>query len=189
MAQEKEILTSQQAASLLGAHVETVRRLARKGGIPAFKLGKDWRYEKQSLLEWAATHHQRSRKATVLSIDDEPSIGKLIQRTLEPDICRVVTAQNGEEGLAILGERSVDLVLLDLYMPGMNGPECIRELRRTHPEMPVVIVTGFPDSALMMEANLHGPLILVAKPIVKDRLVSAVRMALNGTLSRETATV
>ena len=50
MTDNEEALNTHQAAALLGAHVETIRRLARKGAIPAFKVGKDWRFRKSSLL-------------------------------------------------------------------------------------------------------------------------------------------
>ena len=52
MAKNDEVLNAKEAGAYLKAHVETIRRLARKGRIPAFKIGKDWRFHKGALLNW-----------------------------------------------------------------------------------------------------------------------------------------
>ncbi|MBI4776937.1 MAG: helix-turn-helix domain-containing protein [Deltaproteobacteria bacterium] len=49
----KDVLNAKEAADLLRAHVETIRRMARRGDIPAFKMGKDWRFHRQALLRWS----------------------------------------------------------------------------------------------------------------------------------------
>lgn len=181
-----DILNTKQAASLLGAHVETIRRMARKGEIPTFKIGTDWRYSKKALLQWAQTHHLRQKQPCVLIVDDETVICDMIRYILKPTGRQVLAAHSGSEGLSIVSRESIDLILLDLSMPGMTGPEFLRELRKTHPQIPVVIITGYPDSALMMEAYHYGPLLLVPKPVEKKLLLSAVDMALNGTLDCKT---
>ena len=53
MKNKSDIMNAKEAAGFLKAHVETVQRLARRGEIPAFKVGKDWRFQKQALLSWA----------------------------------------------------------------------------------------------------------------------------------------
>ena len=73
-------------------------------------------------------------------------------------------------------------MLLDLKMSVMNGPEFVRELRKTHPDLPAIIVTGYPDSKLLMEAYVYGPLMLIPKPIEKNTLLAAVNITLEGTL-------
>ncbi len=49
---DNDVLNTKDAATYLGAHIETIRRLARRGEIPAYKIGKDWRFRKKALLEW-----------------------------------------------------------------------------------------------------------------------------------------
>ncbi len=49
---DNDVLNTKDAAIYLGAHIETIRRLARRGEIPAYKIGKDWRYRKKALTEW-----------------------------------------------------------------------------------------------------------------------------------------
>lgn len=53
MAHDMDVLNAKEAADYLKAHVETVRRMARRGEIPAFKVGKDWRFHKDALRRWA----------------------------------------------------------------------------------------------------------------------------------------
>lgn len=179
-----DILTTQEAAVILGAHIETVRRLARKGAIPAFKIGKDWRFSRDALHKWTTEQQQvRQHRPTVLVVDDDPSITKLMHRIITPLGCHVITAGTGIEGLETVSRHPVDLVLLDLKMPQMNGAEFIARLRQQREQTPVIIVSGYPDSELMAEAMRFGPLMLIKKPVVKHELISVVRMALNRQLT------
>ncbi len=180
MKKNNGVLNAQEAADFLGAHVETVRRFARKGDIPAHKIGKDWRFRREVLLRWEEQRFLRRKPPLVLVIDDKDSVRKLMRRLLEAEAYRVCLASDGAEGLSCLNRKSVNLVLLDLKMPGMNGPEFLREFRKTNPKLPVIIVTGYPDSDLMAEAMRYGPITLVAKPIEKELLLQAVRTVLNG---------
>jgi len=177
-----ECLNAQQAATLLGAHVETIRRMARKGDIPAFKIGKDWRFYRSSLISWLGINPGIKKQFCILVIDDDAAVCRLMRRILEPLGYKVITTQNGIEGLGIVQNEFVNLVLLDLEMSEMNGPEFLRELRKDRKDIPVIIVTGYPDSNLMMEASHFGPLTLIPKPINKKLLLSAVTMTLGGTM-------
>ncbi len=178
-----DVLNAQEAAQLLGAHVETIRRMARKGSLPAYKIGKDWRFRKEALLLWAESSPGLRKTARIMVIDDDASVRKLISRHLELAGYRVTSVARAREGLSLIQQETFDLVLLDLNMPLMNGPAFIRELRRTHPRLPIIIVTGKPDSNLMLEAYHFGPLMLIPKPVEKRSLLSAVNMTLEGSMS------
>lgn len=183
MAQDQTVLNTQAAANLLGVHAETIRRMARKGELPSFKIGKDWRFRRDVLMEWMVQSFQDNSLPCLLVIDDDPSMRKLMRLSLEKEGYRVITASNGREGLAQVRANQVQLVLLDLKMPGMKGPEIVAELNTSHPDLPIIIVTGYPDSQMMMEVNAVCPVMLVAKPIDKRILIQAVRTTLKGTLS------
>lgn len=180
---DRQVLNTQAAANLLGVHVETIRRLARKGKLPSFKIGKDWRFKRDTLLEWMETHSNHRHAPCLLVIDDDANIRKLLRRVLEKQGYRVITAANGQEGLAFARQETIQLVLLDLNMPEMKGPEVVRELRKLRPSLPVIIVTGYPDSHLMMEVYVQCPVMLVPKPIDRNVLLSAVNITLEGTLA------
>lgn len=179
-----DVLTTQEAAAMLGAHIETVRRLARRGAIPAFKVGKDWRFSSQALGRWAAAQQEtRQQQPTVLVVDDDASVTKLMRRCISPLGCLVLTSGTGSEALDIIRWQAVDLVLLDLYMPEMNGAEFISQFRQKQENTPVIIVTGHPESDLLVRAMQFGPLLLLQKPVQKAPLLSAVKLALQGRLS------
>ena len=180
MASNSDVLNAKEAAELLGAYVETVRRLARKGEIPAYKIGKDWRFRKEALIHWAETQPLGRKPPLVLVIDDDTGVRELMRRFLEAEHYRVCLASDGAEGLAWLNRESVNLILLDLKMPGMNGPQFLSRCREANPILPVIVITGYPDSDLMMEALRHGPITLLAKPIEREQLMLAVHTVLKG---------
>jgi DNA-binding NtrC family response regulator len=71
-------------------------------------------------------------------------------------------------------ERDYDLVLLDLKMPEMDGAELFRQIKVTKPELPVTIITGYPDSDLMMKVLDYGPFGVMKKPFSGSDILSAV---------------
>ena len=180
MKRDTGVINAQQAAEELGAHVETVRRLARRGGIPAFKVGKDWRFRREDLRKWALGHHARNHPFRVLVIDDETAVLRLFQRSLNAGGYSAICVRSGPEGLEVLARDPVHLVLLDLAMPGMDGPTFLEEMRKIRDDLPVIVVTGYPDGALMARAMAHGPLLLLPKPVVPKDILKAVSTVLHG---------
>ncbi|MDO9264256.1 MAG: response regulator [Desulfosalsimonadaceae bacterium] len=169
------MLNTIEASIFLNAHIETIRRLARKGDIPSFKIGKDWRFRKEDLVKWAQTHHLRNQLSTVLIVDDEPSVRSLICHLLNKKKGLLVfEAENGIDGLQCLKNETVDLILLDLEMPGMNGVEFLNELRHAGIKIPVILITAYPDSRLINDAMQYSPLMLIPKPFDKQQLLRAV---------------
>jgi len=68
-------------------------------------------------------------------------------------------------------------------MPDMNGPQFLDRLRELQPGIPVVVVTGYPDGELMKQATRHAPLLLLAKPVDRERLERTVRTAIGAKAS------
>ena len=176
------MLGAQGAADLLGAHVETIRRLARRGEIPSYKIGKDWRFRRSALSLWAETHHLRRRPPLILVVDDERAIRETFRRSLEGQGWRVAVAADGEEALGCVAHETPDLVIFDLRMPGMNGVEFLKRFREASPDTPVMVATGYPDGELMAQALAITPVTLLAKPVEGTQLIRAVRVALRGVL-------
>ena len=79
----------------------------------------------------------------ILVIDDEDAIRKSFELALEDSGYQVDTASSGMEGIEMLKSQNYDLVFLDLKMPGMNGVETLREIRKLNKDIPVYIVTAF----------------------------------------------
>lgn len=188
MTRDNDFMDIFEAAELLGVHVQTLRKLARRKGIPCFKVGRDWRFRKEALISWADEQNrvdEEESDGSILVIDDENNVRRAIAGTLRRLGFRVRSADDGERGLELVAEEAPDLILLDLMMPNMTGDEFLAELRETQPEIPVVIVTGFPKSNLMRKAMEYAPVMLLAKPIDRELLERTVRSVRCGALSSE----
>ena len=168
-----ELMTVEEVARYLRVTDRTIYRLLRRGRIPATKVGHQWRFEQGSIDEWL---HQRSvgARATILVIDDEEVIRLLFKETLEELGHTVMLARDGSEGLELVKQRDFALVFLDLKMPGMDGAELFRQMKTVRPELPVTIITGYPDSEIMARALAQGPFGVMSKPFSESDIVAAV---------------
>ncbi len=79
---------------------------------------------------------------SVLVVDDEPSILQSLKGLLTDEGFAVFTAANGYEALKTMEAESPDIVLLDIWMPGIDGIETLKEIKENHPNVPVIIITG-----------------------------------------------
>ncbi len=113
---------------------------------------------------------------TILVADDEPSIRALCSRMLEAQGHRVLQADNGEEALRIFTQerRDIDLVVLDLGMPGMGGLACLRAMLEMAPGVRIIIASGYAGQDQVKEALDAGASGYVAKPYKRDELLHAV---------------
>jgi CheY-like chemotaxis protein len=108
-----------------------------------------------------------SEAATILVVDDLPANRDLMSRRLERSGFRVIGAGGGQEALEVLRQNAVDLVLLDIMMPGMTGIDVLRQLRlsRSGAQLPVIMVTARTDSEDVIEALALGANDYVTKPV------------------------
>lgn len=174
-----EVFNITKAAAFLGAHEQTVRRLARRGAIPAFKVGKDWRFRREALLRWSEEQQQaRARRCSILVVDDNQEACRAMGKMVMQLGCHAQLATNGAMGLEFVAREAPDLVLLDLKLPDMNAPQFLAALRKTHPMLPVVVATDHPDSELMGQAAQHAPVMLLAKPVAPEPLVRTLRLVI-----------
>lgn len=180
MADEHDILDAREAARFLGVHEETLRRLAREKKIPAYKLGGGWRFNKSFLYRWAESQQASRRRKTILVVDDDQAVREVVRSALEKASFGVATAAGGVQALAEIARETPDLILLDLKMPDMDGPTTLAKIRERLGDIPVVIITGYPDSELMAKALECGPIMLLTKPVRPRQLVQTVRMVLDG---------
>jgi two-component system response regulator (stage 0 sporulation protein F) len=100
----------------------------------------------------------------VLVVDDEQSICLLLQDVLTRFGHNVATCQDGESALTVAQERSFDLILLDIRMPGMDGLEALRRLRRSQPEAMFVMITGYAKDDVIDQALQSGASACLCKP-------------------------
>jgi two-component system phosphate regulon sensor histidine kinase PhoR len=116
----------------------------------------------------------------ILVIDDEAVMRDGCHRILTKEGCEVLTAANGEEGLAaIQGDaHGIAVVLLDLKMPGMGGIEVLEQAREVNPALLVVVITGYATVDAAVEAMKKGAYDFIAKPFSPDQLRLVVNRAL-----------
>ena len=118
-------------------------------------------------------------EATILLAEDEPSLRTLACSILEGARWRVLEARDGREALAIAAQYPgiIDLLLTDVVMPELNGPELAQQLRSLRPELRVLYMSGYADSTLMRASERGAP--LVRKPFDPDELTTRVRTMLD----------
>lgn len=168
-----EVLTIRDVAAYLKLPVSTVYRLAERRELPGHKVGRQWRFHKSILDDWFR-QHAATLRAIVLVVDDEEITRQLLVAALQAPQRQLLTAASGEEALEIAKKTDVDLVLLDLIMPGINGVETFRQLHELRPQLPVVIITGYPDSDLMQKALEIGPFTMINKPVDVNQIQKVV---------------
>jgi two-component system, OmpR family, response regulator len=110
----------------------------------------------------------------VLLVEDDDDNRELMAEVLAASGFEVVTASSGQAGLKALAERSVDVVVTDVGMPGMGGLELAKSAKQISPDVPVVIVTGWAERDDITEARgKHVDAVLI-KPVDPDALTQAV---------------
>ncbi len=120
--------------------------------------------------------------AKLLVIDDNQDFREMVVQTLLEAGFEVVTAIHGKDGLKVLAESPVDLVVTDLVMPEMEGIETLTAIRKRYPKIPVIAVSGGGPTGgdyLNFARNL-GASYAFAKPLQMDRFLSAVRECTDG---------
>jgi CheY-like chemotaxis protein len=106
----------------------------------------------------------------VLVVDDDPVVGKSIDRVLAPKGYAVITAGNGEEALARIAAEDYDMVYTDIRMPGMDGIEVTRRIKASRPWLPVLIVTGFGTDENEAAAKAMGVAGFLRKPLAPEAI-------------------
>lgn len=122
----------------------------------------------------------QSKKACVLTVDDDIHILRLMQRILEMDGYRVLKAINGEAALAAFEEENPDVVLLDVVMPGKDGYDVCREIREFS-HVPVIMVTVSGSDQAKVEGLDVGADDYVTKPFSPSELLARVKAVLRRT--------
>lgn len=115
--------------------------------------------------------------ATLLVVDDEQDIRDASERILSRIGYQVQKASRGDEALDILNKNSIDIVLLDLKMPGMDGMEVLAKIRERSTEIQVIVITGYATVETAIEAMKQGAYDFIPKPFEPDQLRIVVNRA------------
>jgi PAS domain S-box-containing protein len=120
---------------------------------------------------------------TILLVEDDARVREPLQLALERHGYRVVAASNGDDALGAFATArpGIDLVVTDVVMPYMSGPQLVDELRQTHPALPVLYVSGYPERSLELlnERGQEGAWALLQKPFTPTQLAQEIRRRLD----------
>ncbi len=118
---------------------------------------------------------------TVLIVEDDDSLRKLSQKSLQPHGYRILVAENGEDALRISKEHDgpIDLLITDVVMPKMNGKEIAERLQPLYPRMKIIYMSGYTDDSIVHHGVLAPGLNFIEKPFSPEGLARKVREVLN----------
>lgn len=186
-------LTTEEVLEYLQVNLRTVYRLIKAGKIPAVRVGRQWRFRKVDIDQWLtgqrtgpavtplppavpavpqAAANGITGRPRVLVVDDEASIRDLLSKTLALAEYDVDTAPDGRSAVANLRDRTYDLMITDLRMPGMDGLTLIHEAKRLAPRLPVVIITAHSTEATAIESVNLGVSGYLTKPFRIAKILS-----------------
>ncbi len=169
------LMTTKEAAEYLRLNYMTVYKLAQRGRIPASKIGGNWRFKKDLLDSWL-TEQATMVEGNVLVVDDDPGVCELLNDVISGQRYKVVTVDSGERALEEVQKRHFDLIFLDLVLPKMSGVEVLSAIKAKDKKAVVVIITGYGDDPIALEAMSLGPLFLIRKPFRTDDIIEVLNI-------------
>lgn len=189
---DEGFLTTDEVLEYLQVNLRTIYRLIKAGKIPAVRVGRQWRFRKRDIDAWLERHRAprqghsgalsektpRKARPRILVVDDEASIREVLSKTLALAEYDVDIANDGQSALERLRAAEYDLLITDLKMPGVDGLTVIREVRRSNPDMPIIIVTGYSTESSAIEAINLGVSGYLTKPFRVPRILAAAAKAL-----------
>ncbi|HQL92447.1 MAG TPA: response regulator transcription factor [Anaerolineaceae bacterium] len=120
----------------------------------------------------------------ILIADDQEIVCEGLKKILQsdPEIKVIGIANNGQQALDLVHHQTPDLVLMDLQMPIMNGVQAIRQLRKTHPDLPVIVLTTYMDDKWLFDAIRAGATGYLLKDSPRQELIDAIKGTLSGNV-------
>jgi DNA-binding NtrC family response regulator len=124
-------------------------------------------------------------KQLLLIVDDEPAILQTLKESLEDESYRVKTLSDGNQVLETIGDLVPDLVLLDIFMPNCNGLELLSQIKKEYPHQMVIVMSGFGNIPIALEAVKKGAFDFIEKPFNLDEVLSKIELAKTPELQTE----
>jgi len=115
---------------------------------------------------------------TILVVDDEPDIRESVSDILQDEGYRVLLAENGNQARQIFEQQHPDLLLLDIWMPGMDGISLLKECMQKKPDTRIIMMSGHGTVETAIEATRHGAVNYIEKPLSMSKLILSVKTAL-----------
>lgn len=114
----------------------------------------------------------------ILIIDDEPGIRTVLSDIIRDENHQVLTGGDGFEGLEILKKETVDLVILDVWLPNMGGIDVLKEIKKEYPNIEVIMISGHANIDIAVKAVKLGAFDFLEKPLSLDKIINLIKNAL-----------
>jgi excisionase family DNA binding protein len=168
-----ELMTVKETSEYLRIPLPTVYYLVQRGQIPAVQIGGRWRV-KRSLLDRDVLKEEGGQ-SPVMVVDDDPAVQMLFKQFLKRAGFSRIVVGTGEEAMEVARQQTFELIFLDLNLPDISGDDLYQRIKQLHPETPIVIITGFPDSDMLNRILQSGPVTVIQKPIDFEQLNKTIR--------------
>jgi len=117
-------------------------------------------------------------RATIFIVDDEEGIRESLTGIFEDEGYEVLTAKSGEDALELMKEQGPGIVLLDVWLPGMDGLETLSGIKKIHPDVPVIMISGHGNIEMAISATRLGAYDFLEKPLSLEKVLIVARRAL-----------
>jgi len=166
---DDSLITVKEVADYLKLKEQTVYLLARQNKIPSLKVGGSLRFKKSQIDSWLSSRPEMTKQDTtrqkVLIVDDEQAVRGTLEKMVELHGISAVLAKSGVEAIEKARQEPFRMVFLDLSMPGMNGVETLKALKKIDPELVFVIVTALTgEDELFRNVLEYAPVSVIPKP-------------------------
>jgi excisionase family DNA binding protein len=169
------LLTVKETAKYLRIPLPTVYYLVQRGQLPAIQIGGRWRIKKSS-LDKDILKEEKPGQPTVLVVDDDENLQSLFKVFLRKIGFSRVVVGTVNEALAAIEKQKFDLIFLDLKLPDGPADDVYDAAKEQQPDCPIIIITGYPDSAMLDRILARGPITVLKKPLKVEQLRDTVRI-------------
>ncbi len=167
-------MTVKETAEYLRIPLPTVYYLVQRGQLPAIQIGGRWRVKKDA-IDRDVLRSEEHGQPTVLVVDDDTGLQSMFKLFLKKQGFSRIVVGTGREAITALQKQKFDLCFLDLQLPDFTGDEVYTQAKELQPELPIVIITGYPDSHMLDNILNHGAVTVLKKPLEVEKLQQALR--------------
>lgn len=118
---------------------------------------------------------QDNKNKHILIVDDEQDLCWILGEILEEEGYKVSSANSGEETIDRVKKGNVDLIILDVMLPGMDGLEALRRIKKLHAKLPVIMITGYGSMDIATKAMKLGAMDYITKPFKDEYIINLIK--------------
>lgn len=170
-----ELMTVKETSQYLRIPEPTVYYLVQRGQLPAVRIGGRWRVKRLLVDKEVLKSESSGGQPTVLVVDDDSGLQEIFKQFLKKAGFGRIVVGTGAEAIAHAEKHKFDLVFLDLQLPDMSGDEVYCRIKEINPELPIIIITGYPDSEILSRILKIGLIMVIQKPIDFEKLNQTIR--------------